>query len=274
LLSRRPLHPGDEHGIAPISIILASQIYLGSVWITAVLAFRLRRMLPPHMIKFAPSYTAIIIVYLLFAFCIVFPVSQWGINTLLSLALLNTWKSTFQTGRAFKKRHSPWGLLHRCILECRKAWPKLFPMHDKHFIIFFNIFIICFGLFELIVAPLLISLYMYRNEQRWETYNTAQTILKPLPALPSGHCWSEDGQTCVNTGFVLHSLPAIDKYSCWSQSGLVCILPGWWNGSASTADNLGWWNGTTAVLMTAIGDGNGTETTLTTSENGTSRRLV
>jgi hypothetical protein len=240
---------------------------------TAVLAFRLRRMLPPHMLKFAPSYTAIIIVYILFAFCIVFPVSQWGINTLLSLALLNTWKSTFQTGRAFQKRRSAWALLHRCILECRKAWRKFFPMHNRHSIFFFHLFICCFVSFELIVAPLLISLYMFSYEQLWETHHIPPTIQRPLPDLPSGHCWSEYGQTCLNTGFVLHSLPVIDKSSCWSQSGLACLFSGW-NGSPSTAYNLGWWNGTTTVLITVVGDGNGTETTLTTSQNGTSRRRV
>ena len=122
LLSRRPLHPGDKLGVARISIFLATQIYLCSIWMTSVLAFRLRRMLPPHMLKFAPTYTAYLIFYILFAFCIVLPVSQWGISTLLSLAALNTWKSTFQTGRAFKKGRSARSLLHRSILEWHKAW--------------------------------------------------------------------------------------------------------------------------------------------------------
>ncbi len=68
--------------------------------------------------------THAIIFYILFAFCIVLPVSQWGISTLLSLAALKRWKSTFQTGRAFKKGHSARGLLHRSIFEWHKVWLK------------------------------------------------------------------------------------------------------------------------------------------------------
>lgn len=68
-LSRRPLRPDYElDADTGISLLLATQIYVCSIWMTSVLAFRLRRMLPPHISEY-PNLHQVTLWLLYFTFC-------------------------------------------------------------------------------------------------------------------------------------------------------------------------------------------------------------